>query len=81
MTYFIIEIQVNQDGTAGNLVYAKTDLNEALSTFHSILASAAVSTLRKHTAVVMNEDGEYIDRGSFEHIPEEVTEEVTPDEP
>lgn len=76
MTYLIIEIQVNQDGTVGNLVYSKTDLNEALSTFHSILASAAVSTLRKHTAVVMNENGEFIDRGSFERIPND----ATPDE-
>ncbi len=69
MTYFIIEIQVNQDGTVGNLVYSKTDLNEAFSTFYNILASAAVSTLRKHTAVIINENGEFIDRGSFEHMP------------
>ena len=57
MKYIIIEIQTAQDGTVATLVTTKDTRNEADSTYYSILASAALSELPRHAAVLMTSDG------------------------
>ena len=57
MKYLVIEIQKNADGAVGNLVYAYDSINDAESKYHTVLASAAVSGLPSHAAVLLNETG------------------------
>lgn len=65
--YIVVEIQTNADGTVGNLVFAYADKNEAYSKYHSILASAAISALPKHAAVILQNDGLPLEFRCFEH--------------
>lgn len=57
MKYLILELQTNTDGTVGTLITQKDDLNQAQSTFYSILAAAALSQLPHHAAVLMTNEG------------------------
>lgn len=70
--YVVLEIQTNVDGTVGNLVSAYDARSAAESAFHSILASAAVSVLPSHAAVLMTNEGSVIDSRCYTHeIPPE----------
>lgn len=55
--YIVIEIQKNAEGQVATLVSTFTNQNEAESKYHEILKYAAVSTLPKHSAVILGEDG------------------------
>lgn len=57
MKYIVIELQTAADGTVANIVTVKDNENEAKSTYHSILAAAALSNLPSHAAVLMTSDG------------------------
>ena len=75
--YIVIELQTTQGQTA-NIVQTKETLNEAMSTYHSILASASVSSVEYHTAVVMDIEGKYVARECYKHLTEpEVVEDVS----
>ena len=74
MTYIVIELQTNNDGTVGNLVYAYTNRNEAEQKYHLILSSAAVSSLPAHAAVLLTGDGRMLASQCYRHV-EEVVEE------
>ena len=52
MKYIVIELQTATDGSVANIVTVKDTRNEADSTFHSILAAAALSNLPSHAAVL-----------------------------
>ena len=67
MTYIVIELQTNSDGTVGNLVYAFTNRNEAEQKYHLVLASAAVSQLPAHAAVLLTNDGRTIASQCYRH--------------
>lgn len=66
-TYVVLEIQTNTDGTVGNLVSAYDTRSSAESAFHSILASAAISALPAHAAVLMTNEGSVIDSRCYTH--------------
>ena len=57
MKYIVIELQTAANGSVSNIVTAYDTRNEADSAYHSILASAALSTLPSHAAVLMTSDG------------------------
>lgn len=65
--YIIIELQTTGGHTA-NIVTTKETKDEAMSAFHSILASAAISKVEYHTAIVVDKKGQYIARECYEHI-------------
>lgn len=65
MKFIVIEIQKNAEGVVGNFVWAFDTINEAESKFHSVLASAAVSNLPCHSAVLLNETGYCIKHECF----------------
>lgn len=65
--YYILEIQEQNDGTAGTLIYKENTRNEALSKYYDILHYAAISSVPVHTAVLIENDGRYIARESFTH--------------
>ena len=64
--FIIIELQTTNGQTA-NIVSTRETKDEAMSAYHSILASAAVSNVEYHTAVVMDEQGRYLVRECYEH--------------
>lgn len=65
--FIIIELQTTNGQTA-NIVSTRETKGEAMSAYHNILASAAVSSVEYHTAVVMDEQGRYLARECYEHI-------------
>lgn len=64
--YIVIEMQTNGQTTA-IINNAYTDRNTAYQKFHTVLASAAVSNVEVHTAIIVNEFGVTEDRETFEH--------------
>ena len=68
MNYLVIEIQ-QTNGVVGNFVFVYSDLAQAESKYHSILAVAATSSVHVHTAVLMNETGYCIKHESYNHTP------------
>lgn len=74
--YIIIELQTT-DGQTANIVSTRNTKDEAMSTYHSILAAAAISQVEYHTAVVMDEEGKYLARECYRHYKQpEVVEEI-----
>ncbi len=71
--YIVTELQTNGETTA-ILNYTYTDKNIALQQYHTILASAAVSQVEVHTAMIVNEIGivEYRETFDRRNISEEV---------
>ena len=67
MTYIVMEIQTNTNGTVGTLVNAYTDRNLAEQQYHTVLASAAVSSLPAHAAVLLTWDGRLIESHCYRH--------------
>lgn len=65
--YIVVEIQTNADGTVGNIVHAYAAKNEAYSRYHSVLASAAISALPRHAAVLLENTGTPLEFRCFEH--------------
>lgn len=75
MKYIVIELQTAADSTVGNFIFSYTDRNEAESKYHLILASAATSSVPTHSAVLMTNDGRFIEQKAYHHEIEEVNEE------
>lgn len=67
MTYIVLELQTNTDGTVGNLVYAYTNRNEAEQKYHLVLSAAAVSQLPAHAAVLLTGDGRTLASQCYRH--------------
>ena len=65
--YIVIELQTNNEQTA-NIVQTKESKDEAMSVYHSILAAAAVSNVQFHTALVIDERGQYLARECYTHL-------------
>ena len=68
--YIIQEIQTSGGQTALLPAITKADKNEMESTFHSILAAAAISAVEVHTVIVYDEHGNMIKREFYEHLSE-----------
>jgi len=66
--YIIQEIQTNGTQTALTPAATYTDKNQAESRFHTILASAAVSSVEVHTVMMYDEHGNVIKREFYEHL-------------
>lgn len=67
MKFLVIEIQIYDNGSAGNNVWAYDTINEAESKYHAVLASAAVSDVPVHSAAILNETGYEIRVQSYNH--------------
>lgn len=65
--FVVIELQTNSDGTCGNFVWAFETRAEAESKYHSVLAAAAVSTVRVHAAVLLQNDGMCLASKAYTH--------------
>lgn len=67
--YIVVEIQTST--TVATLVNSYEDRNQAESKYHQILTAAALSSVPKHSAVLMNDEGQTIKSETYIH---EVTE-------
>jgi len=66
--FYIIETQENADGTAGILTFTEQYKNNAISKWHDILHYAAVSSVYKHSCVVLDDSLKVIARESYLHL-------------
>lgn len=73
MKYIVIEMQTFADGNVGVLVHKDglNDSNVAESKYHEVLHYAAVSTLPKHAAIIVTEEGKLRKQECYTHEQEE----------
>ena len=64
--YSIIELQTTGGQTAHVYQTAETK-DEAMSKFHLVLASAAISTVEHHVCVVLDENGMMVAHECYHH--------------
>lgn len=67
MKYLVIELQTNADGSVANIVTTYDERNQAESAYHSILASAAVSELPCHAAMIVTNEAHVIMGNRYTH--------------
>ena len=72
MTYLVIEIQIQSDGTTGTFTWAYDNTADAMSKYYSVLAVAVQSQIAVHTAVILDENGTVYRKECIRH--EEVAE-------
>ena len=73
--YLVVEFQTNADGTCGSLKYQYSDPsmtqkqreNAAEKKYHEVLAAAAVSSCKIHSAALMDFTGRLIKREQYTH--------------
>ena len=65
--YFVLEIQINETGSI--LPFTFNNQAEAEAKYHQILSIAATSSVLKHSAVLMAENGVTIKQESYFHEP------------
>lgn len=63
--YIVVEIQTST--TVATLVNSYEDRNQAESKYHQILTAAALSSVPKHSAVLMNDVGQIIKNETYIH--------------
>jgi len=69
--YVILELQViNGNISVVTPIQMAETQKEAMSKYHGILSVAAVSSVPIHSAIVINERGEYVARETYEHVVE-----------
>lgn len=72
--FFIIEIQQMKNGTFAHLVHTAQERNAAESTFHSVLAAAALSDLPSHSATLLSDTGNMLMTKCYMHDQEPAEE-------
>ena len=55
--FIVIELQTNTGGAVSNIATPYSDRNQAEAKYHQILSAAAVSTVYKHAAAMLTEEG------------------------
>lgn len=63
--YIVLEIQTST--SVATIVDSYSDRNQAESKYHQILSAAALSSVPKHSAVLMDDVGETIKMDSYIH--------------
>lgn len=63
--FIVIEIQT--DATVSVLPFAFTDRQQAEAKYHQLLGVAAVSSVPKHGAVMLNDAGLFLKSECYEH--------------
>lgn len=73
MNYLVMEIQTMSNGQVATLIHTENvnhqplSENEAESVYHTILASAALSDLPCHSAVMMTTEGIHLQSRFYRH--------------
>ena len=64
--YYVLELQT--DVTGACIPWSFGSLREAESKFYAILSAAALSTVRRHGAVLLTEEGFVLKQEVFTHL-------------
>lgn len=65
--FYVHEIQTDANGASNILTDKFSDIGTAQQKYFTILASASVSTVNKHTAVLMDDEGMELKRECIYH--------------
>ena len=65
--YIVIELQKNAEGVVSNIVTSYENLAEAESKYYSVLASAAISKVPVHSAIIVSEEGFPVRNQCYKH--------------
>jgi hypothetical protein len=65
--HIVIELQKNAEGVVSNIVTAFDTLAEAESKYYTILASAAISNVPVHSAIIVSEEGFPVKHQCYKH--------------
>lgn len=65
--YIVIELQKNAEGVVSNIVTSHETLAEAESKYYSVLATAAVSEIPVHSAIIVSEEGFPVRHECYKH--------------
>lgn len=68
MKFFVIEFQETADGAVAHIITDHDTKEEAESKYHAVLQYAAVSHLRRHSAVIITPDGFVQKKECYEYI-------------
>ena len=76
--YSIIELKTN-DGETTHHFYTESSKDSAMLKYYTILAEAVTSSVEIHTALVLDAEGRYLARDSYNHpkTEEEKNESIT----
>ena len=67
MKYIVVELQKNAEGVVSNIVTDHDTLEKAESKYFSVLASAAVSNIPVHSAIIVSEEGFPVRNEFYKH--------------
>ena len=67
MKYYIVEVQKQPDGNFAHLVHTADNRNAAESTYHQVLAAAAISELPQHGAILFTDEGYPLMQQCYKH--------------
>lgn len=65
--FIVVELQKNTDGVVSNIVTSHDNLAEAESKYYSILASATLSQIPIHSAILVSEEGFPVKHQCYKH--------------
>lgn len=65
--FIVIELQKNAEGVVSNIVTSFDTLAEAESKYYTILASAAISKVPVHSAIIVSEEGFPVKHQCYKH--------------
>ena len=65
--FYVLELQTYGDGTGSVIPQSYPTLRQAESNFYLILSAAAISTVYKHGAVLLSEEGFTLKQEVFTH--------------
>lgn len=65
--YIVLEIQVNTDGTVGSIPTQYESREAALQKYYQILSFAVVSSVAKHSAMIITDDAMVMKSECFIH--------------
>ena len=68
--FIVMEIQQTDDTTVSTIVNSYVDRNSAESKYHTILSAAAVSSVLKHSAIILTENATPLKYEFYTHYPE-----------
>ena len=67
MKYLVIELQTNAENQVANIVTSHDTKLEAEAKFHTVLAAAAVSSVRQHGAMMFTSTGKFLESDCYTH--------------
>ena len=67
MKYLVIELQTNAENQVATIVTSHDSKLEAEAKFHTVLAAAAVSSVRQHGAMMFTSTGKFLESDCYTH--------------